>query len=143
MRYLLLLPMLLFTFISNASQVATLTTEFTSKISTLESKSSGRLGVSVISANGSTLYSYRENERFAMCSTFKALLGAAILSSVDASIESLDRPIAYTSRDILGYAPITKTKLSKGNMTVSELTAASIQYSDNTAANLLLTAEWY
>ena len=140
MRCLLLLPVLFFTLISNASEVADLSKEFVSKISSLESKSSGRLGVSVMSTSGVTLYSYREHERFAMCSTFKALLGAALLSRVDTSLESLDRPIPYTSKDILDYAPITKRHLSSGSMTVSELSAASIQYSDNTAANLLLDA---
>lgn len=140
MGYLVLFPFLFFTFTAYAMEGEELTAEFTSKISALENNSGGRLGVSVISANGSALYAYRENEKFAMCSTFKALLGAAILSKVDSSLESLDRPIPYTSKDILDYAPITKRNLSVGRMTVSELSAASIQYSDNTAANLLLDA---
>tara|TARA_R110002153_G_scaffold104022_4_gene241600 strand:+ start:849 stop:1724 length:876 start_codon:yes stop_codon:yes gene_type:complete len=140
MGYLVLFPFLFFTFTAYAMEGEELTAEFTSKISALENNSGGRLGVSVISANGSALYAYRENERFAMCSTFKALLGAAILSKVDSSLESLDRPIPYTSKDILDYAPITKRNLSVGRMTLSELSAASIQYSDNTAANLLLDA---
>jgi len=94
--------------------------------------------VSVISTNGAPLFSYRANERFAMCSTFKALLGAFVLSRVDAKQESLDRPVSYSAADILDYAPITKKELATGHMTVSQLNAASIQYSDNTAANLLL-----
>ena len=73
-----------------------------------------------------------------MCSTFKALLGAFVLSRVDAKQESLDRQISFTSSDILDYAPIAKIQLGIGHMTVRELNAASIQYSDNTAANLLL-----
>ncbi|GAC18865.1 class A beta-lactamase [Paraglaciecola arctica] len=140
MGYLVLFPFLFFTFTVYAMEGEELTAEFTSKISALENNSGGRLGVSVISANGSALYTYRENERFAMCSTFKALLGAAILSKVDSNLESLDRAIPYTTKDILDYAPITKRNLSVGRMTVSELSAASIQYSDNTAANLLLDA---
>lgn len=130
---------LFFSCLLDSMEVVAQTTEFTSKISALESNSGGRLGASVISANGSPLYAYRENERFAMCSTFKALLGAVILSKVDTgSLESLDRQITYTSQDILDYAPITKRNLISGRMTLWELTAASIQYSDNTAANLLL-----
>lgn len=104
----------------------------------LESKSGGRLGVAVISTNGAPLLSYRPSERFAMCSTFKALLGAFILSRVDAGKETLDRQVAYTAADILDYAPIAKKELANGQMTVAQLNAASIQYSDNTAANLLL-----
>ncbi|MDB6063181.1 MAG: Beta-lactamase [Verrucomicrobiaceae bacterium] len=75
-----------------------------------------------------------------MCSTFKALLSAFILSRVDSNLEGLDRSITYTSADILEHAPIAKMHLSAGHMTVSELNAASIQYSDNTAANLLLAS---
>ena len=138
MHYFLALFLCLLTSLATASESSVPTKEFTSRISTLESKSSGRIGVSVVSANGTPLFSYRANERFAMCSTFKVLLGAAILSRVDTNIEFLDRSISYKSSDILGYAPITKENLSTGHMTISELTAASIQYSDNTAANLLL-----
>jgi beta-lactamase class A len=111
---------------------------FTSKIAALESQNGGRLGVAVISTSGAPLFSYRANQRFAMCSTFKALLGALVLARVDAQQDSLDRSISYTSADILDYAPITEKELAAGHMTVSALTAASIQYSDNTAANLLL-----
>lgn len=140
MRYILILFMILLTSLATASEDTVPSKEFTARISTLEKESSGRIGISVISANGTPLLSYRENERFAMCSTFKALLGAAILSRVDTNMEALDRPISYKSSDILAYAPITKDNLSTGHMTVSELNAASIQYSDNTAANLLLDA---
>ena len=48
--------------------------------------------------------------------------------------------VPYTSADILSYAPIAKENLTKGQMSVAQLNAASIQYSDNTAANLLLAA---
>ncbi len=112
--------------------------EFVSRVSGLESKHGGRLGVAVISTNGMPLFSYRSNERFAMCSTFKALLAALVLSRVDKGQESLEREIRFASGDILDYAPITKERLGIGHMTVRELNAASVQYSDNTAANLLL-----
>lgn len=140
MQYFLALLMFLLTSFVAASETAVSAKEFTSRIATLESKSSGRIGVSVVSANGTPLFSYRANERFSMCSTFKALLGASILSRVDSNLESLDRPISYKSTDILDYAPVTKSHLITGHMTVSQLSAASIQYSDNTAANLLLDA---
>lgn len=111
---------------------------FASKIAALEKKNGGRLGVAVMSSKGRSLFVARENERFAMCSTFKALLGAAVLARVDAQRESLGRAITYQESDLLEYAPITKDNLRAGSMTIAELNAASIQYSDNTAANLLL-----
>jgi beta-lactamase class A len=82
---------------------------------------------------------YRMNERFAMCSTFKLLLAAAVLARVDAGKESLDRQVPYGQSDLLSYAPITRKHASQGSMSVGDLCAAAIQYSDNTAANLLLS----
>lgn len=111
---------------------------FSEKIAALELKGGGRLGVAVVGINGKQLLAYRADERFAMCSTFKTLLGAAILARVDAGQESLARKIAYTKSDLLEYAPITRGKLGAGSMTIAELNAASIEHSDNTAANLLL-----
>ncbi|HEY0798171.1 MAG TPA: class A beta-lactamase, partial [Candidatus Baltobacteraceae bacterium] len=76
--------------------------------------------------------------RFPMCSTFKFLAIAAVLARVDARQEKLDRPIPFNKGDLLDYAPITKTHLRRGFMSVADLCAAAIEYSDNTAANLLL-----
>ncbi len=73
-----------------------------------------------------------------MCSTFKFLLVAAILDQVDRKNEEPDRFVSYTASDILEYAPVAKKNLSKGGMTVAALCQAAIQWSDNTAANLLL-----
>jgi beta-lactamase class A len=60
--------------------------------------------------------------------------------TADLNLKSLDRPISYKSTDILDYAPI-KNHLNTRHMTVSELNAASIQYSDNRVENLLLDKE--
>lgn len=112
--------------------------QFAERIADLEKQNGGRLGVAVISLSGERLLSVRGNERFAMCSTFKALLGAAVLARVDAQRESLGRMISYQESDLLDYAPITKDNLASGGMSIAALNEASIQYSDNTAANLLL-----
>lgn len=114
--------------------------DFAIGIAELEKQNGGRIGVSVFSLSGKPLLSVRGNERFAMCSTFKALLGAAVLARVDDKRESLGRLIAYQDSDLLEYAPITKENLKSGGMTIAALNEASIQYSDNTAANLLLDA---
>jgi beta-lactamase class A len=83
---------------------------------------------------------FRERERFPMCSTFKALLVATVLSRVDARQEHLERRVAYSKSDLLAYAPITSAHVVSGSMTVRDLCAAAIEASDNTAANLLLGA---
>jgi len=104
----------------------------------IEKKAGGRLGVAVLDTESGKMMERRSDERFAMCSTIKFLLVSTVLSRVDASQESLSRLVPYTAKDILSYAPITKSNLEKGAMTVDELCDAAIRYSDNTAANLLL-----
>jgi beta-lactamase class A len=100
----------------------------------------GRLGVHAIDlANGRTL-TLRGDERFLMCSTFKVLLAAAVLARVEAQQERLDRMIAYSDKDLLGHAPVTRAHVAEGKLSVEALCAAAVQESDNTAANLLLAS---
>lgn len=110
------------------------------RISAIEARLGGRLGVVALDPHSGNRLEHRANEGFPMCSTFKFLLVANVLSRVDASREKLNRVIHYSQTDILDYAPITKAHLHEGGMTVSALCAAAIEYSDNTAANLLLAS---
>jgi beta-lactamase class A len=82
---------------------------------------------------------HRPNERFAMCSTFKALLAGAILSKVDRGLERLDRRVAYTEADMVSHAPVTEKHLAEGGLSVEMLCKATVELSDNPAGNLLLT----
>lgn len=101
----------------------------------IEAGTGGRLGVSVAGDNLTPL-AWRADERFPMCSTFKVLATAAVL----ASGEPLDRELTLRDSDLLSYAPVTRKALSErgGRMTLQEVCAASIEWSDNTAANLQL-----
>ncbi|SFM57931.1 class A beta-lactamase [Methylobacterium pseudosasicola] len=112
-------------------------------LTAIERRLGGRLGVSVGTQAG-VLLSHRVDELFPMCSTFKVLAAAAVLARIDAGTDSLDRVIAFGPGDLLSYAPITRKTLDAGGgtgrMTLSELCAAALEWSDNSAANLLLTA---
>jgi beta-lactamase class A len=109
-----------------------------SQIAAIERRAGGRLGVFAIdTANGRRLQHFR-HERFPMCSTFKFLLVAAVLQRVDRGAERLERPLAYGESDLLEYAPVAKEHLRQGGMTIVDCCAAAVQWSDNTAANLLL-----
>ena len=114
------------------------TDRFQQSLTTLESTHGGRLGVAVLDTETGRRFGYRADERFAMTSTFKWVLAAAVLDRVDAGEETLGRLVSYDDSDILSYAPVAKEHLPEGEMTVAELSDASIRYSDNTAANLLL-----
>jgi len=103
----------------------------------LEGSFAGRLGVVALNTgNGETL-SYRGEERFPLCSTFKAMLAAAILQRSSLTPGLLQERIRYQKSDLVSYSPISEQHLQDG-MTVAELCAATVQYSDNGAANLLM-----
>ena len=105
-----------------------------------ERSTGGRVGVYARNmATGRTL-AWRANERFVMCSSFKASLVACVLSRVDKSQERLDRMIAYGPADIQDYAPTAKANLAKGALSVEAMCQAAVELSDNTCANLLLAA---
>ena len=106
-------------------------------LAALEKKHDGRLGVAALDTGSGKHIGHRTDERFATCSTFKLLLAAAVLARVDAGKESLDRRVPYSEADLLSYAPITREHVAERAMSVGDLCAAAIQYSDNTAANLL------
>lgn len=103
----------------------------------IERRTGGRLGLFAQRA-GQPPVAWRADERFLMCSTFKALAVSAMLARVDAGRERLDRRIAYGPKDLLGYAPVTRAHAADGGMTLDALCAAAIELSDNTAANLIL-----
>jgi beta-lactamase class A len=101
----------------------------------LERQFGARLGVFAIDTGTGRTVTHRADERFAHASTFKALLAAVLLRRL--SEADLRRVVRYTEADLLEYAPITSQHVATG-MTVDALIAAAVQYSDNTAANLLL-----
>jgi len=103
----------------------------------LEALSGGRLGVALLDGSGDVARGWRGNERFPMCSTFKALASAALLHRVDEGQEKLDRRVTYAKADLVPYSPTTEKHVGSG-LTLAEICEAAITLSDNTAANLLL-----
>jgi beta-lactamase class A len=75
-----------------------------------------------------------------MCSTFKLLAAAAILSRVDAQEERLDRRIRFEASDVVVNSPVTKDRTGGNGMSLEELCEAAMTVSDNTAGNLILAA---
>lgn len=104
----------------------------------IERKSAGRLGVCVLDTGSGRTLTRRAGERFAMCSTFKLPLAAAILREADRGKLKLDTFVPYTKADMIYHAPVTEPNLAKGGMTVAALAEAAQKQSDNPAANLLM-----
>jgi beta-lactamase class A len=72
-----------------------------------EARLRARLGVVVRVAGTDRAWRHRPDERFAMCSTFKALASAAVLARVDAGREDLSRRVIFAREDLVTYSPIT------------------------------------
>jgi beta-lactamase class A len=108
------------------------------RLAEIEAREGGRLGDFVRDTGVGVTIEHRADERFQMCSTFKLLTAAAALKRVDQGAERLERTIAYGPSDLLEYAPIAKAHVAEGGMTLADLCAAAIDWSDNTAGNLVL-----
>jgi beta-lactamase class A len=106
-----------------------------------EQKTGGRIGVYAENLKTGTKFAWRADERFVMCSTFKASVVACTLARVDHGEENLDRMIAYGREDLQDfYAPVAKQNLAKARMSVAEMCEAAVELSDNACANLLLAS---
>lgn len=103
----------------------------------LESSVGGRLGVCAIDTASGRVIEHRADERFPFCSTFKAMLSAAVLAQSVARPALLQQRMTYTRADLVNYSPVSEKHVGEG-MTVAALCEAAIQYSDNSAANLLM-----
>ncbi|MGC3998752.1 MAG: class A beta-lactamase [Anaeromyxobacter sp.] len=107
-------------------------------LAALEARAHGRLGVAALDTGSGRRIDHRGTEPFPMCSTFKVLLCARVLQRVDHGEERLDRPITFTEADLPEYAPVVRAHLDAGGLSVGALCAATVEVSDNAAANLLL-----
>jgi len=103
-------------------------------LSDLERDNGGRLGLSAMDFNR---VSWRGAERFNYCSTFKLFLAAVTLERVQRDTEKADRAIPITAADMIAHAPVTGTAVGQ-TLTIEALMKATVEVSDNPAANILL-----
>ena len=107
------------------------------KLAALEKSSGGQLGVALIDTADKTQVLYRGDERFPMCSTSKVMAVAAVLKQSETQKQLLNQPVEIKPADLVNYDPIAEKHVN-GTMTLAELSAAALQYSDNTAMNELI-----
>ncbi|MCA1411839.1 class A beta-lactamase [Bradyrhizobium sp. NBAIM20] len=109
-----------------------------SEFESYERESGGRIGLYAENLATGKKLAWRADERFVMCSTFKASLAANVLARVDRGEEQLAAMIPYGQADLLEYAPVARENLAAGKMSVGQMCKAIVELSDNTCANLLL-----
>ncbi|KQT46393.1 hypothetical protein ASG43_11875 [Aureimonas sp. Leaf454] len=105
----------------------------------IEAQVGGRLGVSIRDLQTGASFSHRGSERFPMASTFKAFACAHLLALADAGTIDPGRREPIRAGDLQTYSPVTRNHVGDG-LSLSALCEATTRTSDNTAANLILTA---
>ena len=108
-----------------------------SRLAALET-GQARLGVCLLDTASGEYAGRRVDERFAMCSTFKLPMVAAVLREADQGRLDLGEVVRYSSADLLPWAPVTGPNVGKGGLTILELAQAAQEQSDGVAANLLV-----
>jgi beta-lactamase class A len=121
-----------------AQRFASMQSEFVASVAAIQARVGGRVGVYLLDTQSQLELAFNARERFAMCSTFKLLLAAAVMKRVEAGTLSLDDRLPVRAPDMVPYAPITSTHVAEGSMSVRDLCAAAVTVSDNSAANILL-----
>ena len=106
----------------------------------------GRLGVAVLDTGTGHVDGYRLDERFALCSTFKLVLAAAVLARAAAGTRPLDATVRVTEADLIHNAPVTRSLVEAAaargeraaTVDLATLAHGMQTTSDGAAANLLL-----
>ncbi|MEU4153389.1 class A beta-lactamase [Streptomyces sp. NPDC026659] len=116
--------------------------DVTDRLRSLEREYDARLGVYARNTRTGRTVTYRAGESFAMCSLFKAFAAAAVLRDHSGPAghggrSGLDEVIHFPPADILSNSEHSKDFLETG-IPVREACRVAIQYSDNTAGNLML-----
>lgn len=137
-RFLLASLLLLFTLAACGREQNSPSNDFADLLLTLEQELDGTIGVFAMDTMTGNELAYRADERFAMASTFKSLLVAAVLAEVDAGTLDLEERYGIDGVDMQSYSPVVGKLAPNETISLSELCAAAITISDNTATNMLL-----
>ncbi|WP_261886321.1 class A beta-lactamase [Vibrio pomeroyi] len=106
-------------------------------IAQIESRVSERIGVAVYDSATEQTWSYKGDERFPMMSTFKTLACANLLYDHENEGLDLESNVGVKSDELIAWSPVTKAFVGK-EISLRDACAATMEMSDNTAANIVL-----
>lgn len=107
------------------------------RLRALETTNNAIIGVYAVDLVSGRVLAHRQAETFAMCSSFKTYLAARVLQMADRHELRLDEPMPVEASDIVRHSPRTEERVG-ATMTLADLCQATLQISDNAAANILL-----
>jgi beta-lactamase class A len=98
----------------------------------------GRLGVAAIDSGSGHELRFDAGSLYAMASTFKLPLAAAVLAQAEQGKLSVDEELPFGPGKPLDNSPTVAANRATGRLPIWQLCAAAVEVSDNSAANLLL-----
>lgn len=107
------------------------------RIGALERRYDAYVGLFATDLASNRTLAHREDDPFAMCSTFKAYAAARVLQKAQLGELDLQDAVYIDPAAVLANSPITGPRAGN-RIALAQLCAAAVQRSDNTAANLLL-----
>ncbi|HIF9395712.1 TPA: class A beta-lactamase [Photobacterium damselae] len=109
----------------------------------------GTIGMAVLDTDSGSVWNYNGDMRFPMMSTFKSLACAKLLADSDSDSDSdkdkdkdksvLTYPVVIKKSELVTYSPVTEKWVGK-RFTPKQACDATMTFSDNTAANIVLHA---
>lgn len=107
-------------------------------LAALEERYNVSIGLFGLNPASGRALNYRADDMFATCSTFKAYVAAMMLQQDQRGERRLTDTVYIDPAAVVPVAsPVTEPHIG-GRMTLSELCAAAVRHSDNTATNLML-----
>lgn len=107
------------------------------RIGLLEKRDNALVGLYGLNLESKQEVAHRQNDMFAMCSTFKAYLAARVLQKAQRGDLAMTDMLYVDPAAVKPNSPISRPKAG-GRASLAELCQATLQRSDNTAANMLL-----
>lgn len=109
---------LLFALTANASAESKLDEALSNTVASLEQRTGGRIGISVIDIAGDKTWSYRGDELFPITSTFKAFACAHLLVLNDKGKLDASKRVRFEANELQSYSPITKDRVGGKGMSL-------------------------
>lgn len=107
-------------------------------LAALEERYNASIGLFALNPAAGRALAYRADDMFATCSTFKAYVAAQILQKDQrGELRLTDTVYIDPAAAVPVASPVTEPHIG-GRMPLSELCAAAVRHSDNTATNLML-----
>lgn len=97
-----------------------------------------RIGVAALDTGSDRRLVHDPLGRYAMASTFKLPLAAAVLAAAEEGSLALAQEVEFGPGEPLPNSPVVEAARAQGRLPVESLAAAVVERSDNSAANLLL-----